>query len=136
MKFVRFVFALSVVAVLAACATVPKAHVAPITLKGDAVGGAVFVTATLCSGEFECAVAPYYTHGIVANHKAEAAFLKNAMTRADAEAVHDHVVQMLALLDQAKVACAQNMKTGQCTGDVPNAHALLDKADTLSASLP
>lgn len=104
-------------------------------LAGNAKSADLALFGTLCSGPFECRSSPLYTRVSVVGHVADANWHKNVITKARAIKVSQQARLALAILDQATAVCAQDSKTGQCTGDATKAFAMLDRAANLLAPL-
>lgn len=104
-------------------------------LAGNAKGADLALFGTLCSGEFECRTTPLYTRVAVVGHVADANWHKHVITKARAREVTQQARKALALLEKAKATCAQDSKSGQCTGDAFQANLLLGEAANLLAPL-
>lgn len=106
-----------------------------VALQGHAVDSGLALFGTLCSGEFECRASPLITRVVVVGHVADANWHKHVITKAHARKVSKQAHAALALIEKAKATCAQDSKSGQCTGDAFQANLLLGEAANLLAPL-
>jgi hypothetical protein len=127
-------------------------HAADAPLSGNAVNRGLSIVGTLCSaGSFECQVAPVLTRVIVLRHAAEPvlqeaidaaltlrdpAARKSAINKAADQAQASQAVadKARARIDAALAACAQDDKTGKCTGSQAKAERLLQRAVAVLAA--
>lgn len=113
----RVLLVLLAMLVVAGCGNshAAKKHVAnPMT--GTARSEGLVGFGTLCSGEFECSVAPLYTKIAYVSWQQVQALKSGQVSAADSQMMHDKVQKAHDLLDQARKACAQDGKSGKCTG--------------------
>lgn len=101
-------------------------------LEGEAVSGDVYVVGTIASvGSFEWDAAPTYTRLAVLRHAAAKNLRKGAITIGQASVVQVRADKARSLLDKSLKVCAQNDKTGKCTGSEKKARKLLAQAQKI-----
>jgi len=111
-------FLIAATAVLLSSATAMAAD----SLNAKAGASGLSVAATLASyGSFEWHAAPLYTRVALARRSAATALRKGDVTVGEAEHVQRTADRVRALLDAALKACAQDNRSGKCTGSRENA---------------
>lgn len=125
------------VLLLAGCSTMaprPEANVVKLAAHADS---GVFIAATLASlGSFEWDSSPISNHAATAIHEAAVACKERPATCVSGQKIVDESVQANTFALRANALCAQDPKTGKCTGDEAQARHLLDQARTALSDVP
>lgn len=104
----------------------PAANASPLAGTGASVA---FVVGTVAPvGSFEWGIAPLQTEIRRKSDLGKVQLLKGEISPEDAQRQHDRLQNALELVGTAIVACKQDNKTGQCTGDRKSADRLIVQA--------
>jgi hypothetical protein len=118
-------------------APVIPAHAPSINALAAHADAGVYIAGTLATlGSFEWDSAPLSNHAATAIHEAAVAYQQGRITESAGQSVVDTSIKANNLIVKANTLCAQNPKTGKCSGNEPQARKLLDQARGLMASIP
>lgn len=128
---------LPLAAVLALVAVSGCSHKPKVTELAAKADSGVFLAGTLAAlGSFEWDSSPIVNHAATAVHETAVAFKEGRITEADGQKIVDAATHANDLLLQANAVCAQDNRTGKCTGDETQARALLDQARVVLSDIP